>query len=330
MKHGREEGAEDRCSAKKAAREDEEDVVSSKKDEGEHGEVDSSRKDDGGKSCTICMCDNGEVDGTEERILIPHQCQQCSAGAWHICENCNTSILSRICPICRGKYAPLVMHKVVVYNDVDADLKPYYGLMLFQIIITSNVLQYSPPKDGATGKLRFSLPTELSALSRMTLGNIKAVMKEIEYVQATLDVEASRLDGDRFIFDNEVWDELIGTEEEEEEQGGEQERSVPHHEGAEDASKRKGQPAIRWLLTQGGVRRLRNPFESIPPAMWGAVRGGEMGGEYANGLLSEGEFFLSSHTPEDVRKWLEGFRDTVQGESVDQGGASAREGTGCG
>lgn len=58
--------------------------------------------------CTVCM-----EEGTEESpILVTHQCPRCAKDAWKICLVCNEALLSRVCPICRGDYAPVEMHLV--------------------------------------------------------------------------------------------------------------------------------------------------------------------------------------------------------------------------
>ncbi len=59
-------------------------------------------------SCAICM-----EEGTDVSPILPsHQCPQCVKEAWSICLVCNESLLSRRCPICKGDYAPVVMHLV--------------------------------------------------------------------------------------------------------------------------------------------------------------------------------------------------------------------------
>lgn len=58
--------------------------------------------------CIVCM----EEGSTESPLLESHQCGQCSKNAWKICACCNETILSRICPVCRGNYAPIFLHVV--------------------------------------------------------------------------------------------------------------------------------------------------------------------------------------------------------------------------
>jgi hypothetical protein len=58
--------------------------------------------------CSLCM----EPATADCPILPEHQCPQCAKDAWKICQTCNESLLSRTCPVCRGDYAPIVMHTV--------------------------------------------------------------------------------------------------------------------------------------------------------------------------------------------------------------------------
>jgi len=65
-------------------------------------------EDQNGEECSLCM-----HHGSNENPLLPsHQCPQCKQGAWKVCQCCHELLLSRSCPICRGDYAPIVMHVV--------------------------------------------------------------------------------------------------------------------------------------------------------------------------------------------------------------------------
>ncbi|RYH14474.1 hypothetical protein EON65_33570 [archaeon] len=55
--------------------------------------------------CLVCM-----ETASEDTTLLKHQCSQCSPDAWQVCESCNSALLSRTCPVCRGEYAPIVMY----------------------------------------------------------------------------------------------------------------------------------------------------------------------------------------------------------------------------
>jgi hypothetical protein len=56
--------------------------------------------------CIVCM----ESGNSENPLMESHQCTQCVKGAWRICVCCNETRLSRLCPVCRGDYAPLVLY----------------------------------------------------------------------------------------------------------------------------------------------------------------------------------------------------------------------------
>lgn len=58
--------------------------------------------------CILCM----EEGSVESPLLSEHQCTQCSKDAWKICACCNETILSRTCPVCRGTYAPILLHVI--------------------------------------------------------------------------------------------------------------------------------------------------------------------------------------------------------------------------
>jgi hypothetical protein len=72
-------------------------------------DIDTTDKDkkDNSSICAICL-----ESGNEENQLLSHQCSQCKKDAWKICDTCNQTRLSRLCPICNGDYAPLILHLV--------------------------------------------------------------------------------------------------------------------------------------------------------------------------------------------------------------------------
>jgi superfamily II helicase len=79
--------------------------------ENDNSNNDLSKNEEGNANtnlvCAICL-----ESGTEDNKLISHQCSQCKKDAWKICDNCNQTRLSRLCPICNGDYAPLILHLV--------------------------------------------------------------------------------------------------------------------------------------------------------------------------------------------------------------------------
>jgi hypothetical protein len=59
------------------------------------------------EQCVLCFDEHSETSP-----LQSHCCPQCKKDAWKICLVCHEGILSRSCPVCRGDYAPLIMHIV--------------------------------------------------------------------------------------------------------------------------------------------------------------------------------------------------------------------------
>lgn len=67
--------------------------------------------------CSFCM-----EEGTPTNpLLANHQCPQCSPNAWNLCMVCNEALLSRLCPMCRHEYAPMVMYKMPGKNGSSCD-----------------------------------------------------------------------------------------------------------------------------------------------------------------------------------------------------------------
>ena len=59
-------------------------------------------------TCSICF-----EAGTGVNVIMPeHSCRTCRKDAWRICEVCNESLLSRVCPFCKSDYAALVLYEV--------------------------------------------------------------------------------------------------------------------------------------------------------------------------------------------------------------------------
>lgn len=149
--------------------------------------------------CIVCM----EGNSAERPLLDIHQCGQCSKEAWKICACCNESILSRTCPVCRGNYAPIMLHVVpgVPLNQLaDKTLAPEKkALLLYKfgiirhLIGKSNVAVWNPSKL----QMHFSLPQEFAEGS-----------KEINCLTVTVPMTADRIVDESFIFNNSVWDEI--------------------------------------------------------------------------------------------------------------------------
>lgn len=103
--------SEDEHKAKKIRTNDEEVVVESVEDTvPPASKTDSVENENTSEStdptCLLCM-----EEGTSlNPLLADHQCPQCSPGAWSVCHVCNEALLSRLCPVCRAEYAPIVMY----------------------------------------------------------------------------------------------------------------------------------------------------------------------------------------------------------------------------
>lgn len=70
--------------------------------------IDENKNEQRELMCILCM----EEGSVESPLLNEHQCAQCNKDAWKICACCNETILSRICPVCRGNYAPILLHVI--------------------------------------------------------------------------------------------------------------------------------------------------------------------------------------------------------------------------
>lgn len=149
--------------------------------------------------CIVCM----ESNSAERPLLVEHQCAQCSKNAWKICACCNESILSRVCPVCRGNYAPIMLHVVPgmpLSQLADKSLSPENkALLLYKfgiirhLIGKSNVAVWNPSKE----LMHFSLPQEFSEGS-----------KEINCLTVSVPMKPDRIVDSLFTFNNGVWDEI--------------------------------------------------------------------------------------------------------------------------
>lgn len=159
-------------------------------------------------ACAICF--EGHNDG---KTIMDHQCSQCKAGAWYICELCNESRLSRTCPLCNGDYAPLLLYAMpnesVLFDEYNCGfeqetkaraLKAIQFAKL-KLITVSNVVVWCPSEQ----VMKFSLPIDATLKP-----------KDIRYMTATLSVNDEKhlpmvTDIQRkqeFAFSNRIWDSL--------------------------------------------------------------------------------------------------------------------------
>jgi hypothetical protein len=161
-------------------------------------------------SCLLCL----ETNESSSKILSSHQCPQCKFNSWSICEQCEESLFSKMCPICRGDYAPL---KYYGFHDEINDPSLSSPQLLSQSarshainLAKISLIQYekvgvwcpasSPPL------IHFSFPQDLSKPP-----------KEMEFLHVSLPITAPNellrlsdpLSKDPiFLFTNSTWDRL--------------------------------------------------------------------------------------------------------------------------
>lgn len=149
--------------------------------------------------CIVCM----EADCSDRPLIDEHQCKQCSKDAWRICACCNDTLLSRTCPVCRGDYAPILLHVVPgeplskladksLTPDAKAALLYKFGIVR-HLINKSNMAVYNPDKE----QMHFSLPREFAQDST-----------EVNCLAVTIPMKADRIVDGTFTFNNSVWDEI--------------------------------------------------------------------------------------------------------------------------
>lgn len=153
--------------------------------------------------CVIC----NENSSAERELLKSHQCAQCAKDAWSICVYCNEAFLSRICPVCRGPYEPILLYAVpgvplnkladASLNDEEKSLLLYKFGIIRHLITKSNVAVWDPVAEC----MHFSLPREFS-----DEGDVK---KDVSCLTVTIPFEHNRLAADGvFTFNNNIWDEI--------------------------------------------------------------------------------------------------------------------------
>lgn len=150
--------------------------------------------------CLVCM----EPDAPDSP-LQKHQCDQCAAESWMVCVCCNEALLSRTCPVCRGNYAPIVMHPMpglplkrlgdsTISADERAELLYKFGVVR-QLISKSNVAVWTP----ADSQMHFTLPQKMTEA---------AEDKDVQVVVVSIPFAANRLVSGTFLFTNAIWDEI--------------------------------------------------------------------------------------------------------------------------
>ena len=149
------------------------------------------------RCCAICMRNDGD-DGVS--ILVNHNCPVCVNDAWNICDHCDDSLLSRLCPFCKSDYAPRILY--VTPNLPKFPLKQEDLLALGvatrivaigKLITNSNVAVWQPEE----GKMHFFLPREFTdevACSRS--------------IAISINLSSDYIVNDTFLFNNKIWDLL--------------------------------------------------------------------------------------------------------------------------
>lgn len=155
-------------------------------------------EDDNAGTCAICL--------ESENLLPKHGCFQCTETAFQICEGCHKSCLSRLCPICRGEYAP------VIYQRYPVDLPIPY-----------NPSNYTDPQErmNATVTLNFSVqligkvnsavwcPDEKVIHFVLPTHNNDRTDDSDESIIASITVNDDQIDENgNFHFTNKIWDLL--------------------------------------------------------------------------------------------------------------------------
>ena len=166
---------------------------------------------------------------SEGRQILPHSCPQCIKGAWVICDLCNESRLSRLCPICNGEYSPLMLYMMpndqqfleyIKDRPLDKQAICLKALQFskLKLITVSNVVVY----DATAKTLKFSLPVDTSlppkSIRYMTVSlplvPQQAISSEVEDSKKVLNQEYINSIIDRintkveFAFNNTIWDFL--------------------------------------------------------------------------------------------------------------------------
>ena len=151
--------------------------------------------------CVVCMRNPEELAAAESPMMEHHSCPQCSVTSWNICEECEEHCLSRKCPICRGQYAPIVLHGFpdlqpnAQSNDHVREAKLFKAKMalLLKLVGGSNTAMYLPSEN----ILRFLLPQEFGTRD-----------EDARFLQVDIGDAYNRVIDGSFDFTDKVWDEL--------------------------------------------------------------------------------------------------------------------------
>jgi hypothetical protein len=185
-------------------------------DQGEEKECEEDREGSSAVvvSCILCL----ETNESQSKILSSHQCPQCKADSWSICGQCEESLYSKMCPICRGDYAPLryyaFRHDEISLSGCQSSAQAHavprpplagaINLAKISLIQYEKVAVWCP--HSTPPMIHFSFPQDLSKSPR-----------EMEFLHVSLPItdptELHRLSDQmtnepNFLFTNSIWDRL--------------------------------------------------------------------------------------------------------------------------
>jgi hypothetical protein len=230
----------------------------------------SSKEDaENAMDCAVCF-------GHDDTLSF-HRCPQCVPNAWKICAKCESSILSRICPVCRSDYASLEFHSfddsfnLNAFNnnpELHNSMVGATNLAKINLMTYENIAIWCPGE----GKLWFSLPKDPTLPP-----------KQIQYMRACISVPSDAVasvfkDYDTsdntspiFLFSNKIWDDL--------ESSVENDSSATNDESATNTTNPPGngdmldiRQSMRWMTSIFASPIAANAeendrVESYPPSL---------------------------------------------------------------
>ena len=248
---------------------------------GEDGKANKKPKPEECRKC--CLCFLTDEDSDENNPLLPyHNCPGCVRGAWDICEECDDTLLSRQCPICRKNYAPRILFRlpqiISAEQIVGQETAPEQSLalalrsdplldrklaVLASLITSSNVAVY------IENHLHFYLPVSFLQDGATT----GPQSTEFRSLLAVMPMNDDGFDAEgRFLFTNDIWDVLEnemegdGDDEEGEEQEGEEDEEQENVEGAEVEGEGNETDAVAPAAATAAAAAAEEGGD--PPAPW--------------------------------------------------------------
>lgn len=147
--------------------------------------------------CAICM----GSDGNDIKLLKTHNCPTCVPGAWNICDVCDDNLLSRSCPVCNSDYSPRVLYVApgmpafpIPASEMSNPQLVRKICAIGKLVSGSNVAVWSP----IDNKMHFFLPQEFTDNSC-----------DFRSLSVVISVTPDKIDGGQFLFNNQIWDELL-------------------------------------------------------------------------------------------------------------------------